>query len=71
MLNSIKLTSSKWIRPNGDLWYRVTPNGVFTTDYNDLVFFRQILKTVEGKIPAEIEKMYQSKEKWAKNHGFL
>lgn len=77
MLNSIKLTSNKWIRPNGDLWYRVTPQGVFMTDdyplvtYNDLVFFRQILKTVEGKIPAEIEKMYQSKEKWAKNQGFL
>lgn len=77
MLNSIKLTSSKWIRPNGDLWYRVTPQGVFKTDdyplvtYNDLVFFKHIIKTVEGKIPAEIEKMYQSKEKWAKNHGFL
>ena len=77
MLNSIKLTSSRWIRPDGDLWYRVTPQGVFTTDdyplvtYNDLVFFKHILKTVEGKIPAEIEKMYQSKEKWAKNHGFL
>ncbi len=77
MLNSIKLTSGKWVRPNGDLWYRVTPQGVFNTDdyplvtYNDLVFFKQILKTVEGKIPAEIEKIYQSKEKWAKSQGFL
>ncbi len=77
MLNSIKLTSNKWIRSSGDLWYRVTPEGVYKTNdyplvtYNDLVFLKHILKTVEGIIPAEIEKMYQNKEKWAKNQGFL
>ncbi|HEX2925774.1 MAG TPA: hypothetical protein VHP38_05890 [Ruminiclostridium sp.] len=77
MLNSINLTSTNWIRPNGDLWYRITPEGKFTTDdyplvtYNDLVFFRQILRSVEGNIPPEIDKMYSSKEKWAKSHGFL
>lgn len=77
MLNSIKLTSSKWIRSDGDLWYRVTPEGAYKTNdyplvtYNDLVTFRLILKTVEGKVPPEIEKMYQSKQKWAKSHKYL
>lgn len=77
MLNSIKLTCDKWIRPNGDLWYKITPDGKFVSNdyplvtYNDLVYFSMVLKEIDGNVPKEIQKLLQSKTKWAKEKGYL
>lgn len=77
MLNSIAVTVDCWIRNDGDLWYRVTPQGVYCTDdyplvtYNDLVFFTNTLKRIEGRVPPQLEKLLDSKSYWAQKKGFI
>lgn len=77
MLDSIKMTSDKWIRPNGDLWYKVTPEGKYVSNdyplvtYNDLNYFKGFLKQIFGNVPQEIEKLFKSKEKWAIQNRYL
>lgn len=77
MLDSIKMTSDKWIRPNGDLWYKVTPEGKYVSNdyplvtYNDLNYFKGFLKQIFGSVPQEVEKLFKSKEKWAIQNRYL
>jgi hypothetical protein len=77
IVNSIRITSKKWIKDNGDLWYSVTPAGVFRgrdypdVTYNDLVNTVSILKKYEGEVPDEIAALLKSKGDWARKSGYL
>lgn len=65
--NAIRDTTPGWIAPSGDLWYSMTPKGVFAeTDYptltlNDLVWGQQMLETVTGSREAAYDTLIRSK----------
>ncbi|QUH27820.1 hypothetical protein [Vallitalea guaymasensis] len=76
-LHSILNTKDGWIKNNGDLYYCITEEGKYKRDdyplvtYNDLKRAEYYLKKIYGETPQEYQDILDSKEKWAKEKGYL
>lgn len=76
-LTSIMKTKDRWIRPHGDLYYCVTEDGRFIKDdyplvtYNDLNRGKYYLEKVYGEVPRDYMALLESKERWAKDNGYI
>ena len=71
MLVTVTQSSKKWIKNDGDLWYKVTVKGIFNGNdypaltYNDLVYSVNQLKQLNIPVPNELLMLIESKGKWA------
>ncbi len=75
LLNGILKQGDKWIRDNGDLWYQVNKDGLFSgTDYEivtleDLIFTQNYLWKYDKIIDEQIIKYLDSKIKYLQENN--
>ncbi len=76
IVDSVNNTSGKWIKPNDDLFYAITPEGEFvgndypSVTYNDLISLYRNLEALNMPIGEGIKELIAHKEEWMKNNGY-